>query len=166
MFSSPFSSLEVEVAITYASISYILGIPSAIFCGAMLVAIGLSVTRPENPRDIRRHTGVHVYWRLQPELLERSEGVLHTGYHVPRHNADLLEDPITVMHYDLESARQVGRRGAESPARNMPVSHDWRPCSGELRIALLETRTAEYLFARKPKDQLDTARTQFVRSYA
>lgn len=148
---------------TYHEISYILGIPASIFCGIMLVAIGLSVTRPENGQLVRRHSARDRYWSVLPEICERSEGVLHPSQ--PRH-LDATDDTTDVVGPEMEHWPTVGRRAIDSPVRHMPVPQDWRPYVGDLRIALLETCTAQYLFVRQPKDQLDTTRTQFVRAYA
>jgi hypothetical protein len=91
--------------------------------------------------------------------------------YVPRHarsDADILamlDFETAVMLDDAYYIKPVslGRHGMESPVRNEPVQPEWAPPVGGIRIALLDTPTAEYLFARKPKDQLNVAR--FVRSY-
>jgi hypothetical protein len=77
----------------------------------------------------------------------------------------MLEFETTVDLFTLTAEPiSVGRHARESLVKVMPVDSEWAPPIGDVRIALLETPTAEYLFARRPKDQLDTSR--LVRAYA
>jgi len=78
--------------------------------------------------------------------------------YVPRH---LRLDENILAELDFEITQDLtteflnpvitGRRAIDSPARHLPVPHDWTPPIGQIRIALLETPTAEYLIARRPK---------------
>jgi hypothetical protein len=124
---------------TFETISYVVGIPSVIFCVLMLAGIAITISSPRTSES---------------------------RFHVPRHAADEMHDPTHVMGADIEAFIQVGRHGLSSLVRYTRVASDWNPIMGSVRIALLETHTAEYLFARKPKDQLNTERVQFVRAYA
>lgn len=80
--------------------------------------------------------------------------------YVPRHLrltddevlAELDFDITVEITYEYLNPVQVGTHGHSSPVRNAHVASDWRPPIGNVRIALLETATAEYILARKPKD--------------
>ena len=150
--------------------SYVIAIPAAFFCAALLVAIGLWITRVPRSQIIRRHIGPDTYWSVQPEQLTRSEGVLHAEYIGPRHARPVDDEDTVVIEtgLDLEAYECVGRRGADSPVRHQLVPQDWMPPVGDIRVALLTTPTAEYLFARKPKDQLSIeaqVQPRMVRGY-
>lgn len=101
-----------------------------------------------------------------PEYVEKEPTILHVAQHLPAPVSDDgdLTFELTVDLYDMESYPQMGRRGVASIVRQQRVTDDWYPPIASVRIALLETMTAEYLFVRKPKDQLDTTRTQYVYS--
>ena len=94
--------------------------------------------------------------------------------YVPRHlrtDGDILAEldfDVTVELTDAwHNPISLGRRAVGSPVRHVPVARDWMPYIGTSRIvAILETPTAEYLFARNPKDQLSTTRTQYVERVA
>jgi hypothetical protein len=90
--------------------------------------------------------------------------------YVPRH---LKSDYDILAELDFEITQEltteflatpvsVGRHAISSPVRHVMVPPNWAPPIGNIRITLLETPTAEYLFARKPKDQLSLTRTQYV----
>lgn len=93
--------------------------------------------------------------------------------YVPRHlkmQSDILADldfevAIELTTEVLATPVTIGRRAIGSPVRHMPVSCDWVPPVGHVRIAILDTPTGEYLFVRRPKDQLNTRRTRYVDSY-
>jgi hypothetical protein len=81
--------------------------------------------------------------------------------YVPRHlrsDAELLAELDFEITVDLttEFLNPVitGRRAIDSPVRHTPVAPHWAPPIGDIRIAILDTPTAEYLFVRKSKDQL------------
>lgn len=127
--------------------------PASALCGLLLLGIGLAVSRPEAAQTIRKHTGAQTYWSIQPEQLSRPEGVL-TAEHRPRHGVSIDEDDTVDFSADLESYVSVGRRAVDSPVRHQEVPSHWVPPVGDVRIAILETATAEYLFVKKAKDQL------------
>lgn len=134
--------------------SYVIAIPATIACALLLVGIGLAVSRRQSPELVRRHSGADTYWSILPEKLDSSVGVLHP-VRGPRHAAPVDDEDTIVLDIDgMETWESVGRRAEDSPVRHTQVPQDWRPPIGSLRIAILETPTAEYLFARKPKDQL------------
>jgi hypothetical protein len=93
--------------------------------------------------------------------------------HVPRHRVDDFDDVTTIIDLETFNAMEqwpvLGRRGAQSPIRQTPVHSEWHPVIGARRIdtfiMLMQTNTAQYLFARRPNDQLDTTRPQFIRNY-
>lgn len=150
------------------AIAMIVAIPASILAALVLVGIGLLITSKPSPQLIRKHTGPDTYWSTTPEQLGRIEGVL-TAEHRPRHNRiiddvyDIIDTEETViLNGTLETWESVGRRAADSPVRHAPVPATWMPPIGEMRIAALSTATAEYLFVRKPKDQLQP---RLVRSY-
>lgn len=141
----------------------IIAIPVSILAAMLLVAIGLLVTAKPSPQLVRRHTGPHNYWSVQPEQIDHVEGVLHAEYK-PRRYANRDDDDTTDVIYtpDMEGWETTGRRGLDSPVRHQQVPTHWVPPIGNLRIAILETMTAEYLFVKKPKDSLQP---QMVRPY-
>lgn len=141
-------------------IATLLTIPASILCALILVGIGLAITRKQSPQLVRRHSGADTYWSIQPEQLDRPEGVL-TVEHAPRHYAD-DDDTIILNISEMEAWESVGRRAVDSPVRHAPVDALWMPPISDIRIALLTTPTAEYLFARKPHDQLSP---RIVRPY-
>lgn len=146
----------------------IIAIPVSILAALLLFGIGLAVTRVQQPQLVRRHSGSDTYWSIQPEQIDHSEGVL-TAEHRPRHSRvlDTVYDAIEgqdacIVDGTIETWESFGRRGLDSPVRHQKVDDDWMPPLGNIRIALLRTPTAEYLFARKPKDQLQP---RLVRGY-
>lgn len=141
--------------------SYVIAIPATIACALLLVGIGLAVSRRQSPELVRRHSGADTYWSIQPEQIVRPEGVL-TREHQPLHAASVDDEDTVDLTADLESYVSVGRRAVDSPVRHQEVAPNWVPPVGDLRIAILETATAEYLFVKQPKDQL---RPRLVRSY-
>jgi hypothetical protein len=145
--------VDLSQALSSPAASYVIAIPASILVAIILVAIGLAVTRVPRPQIIRRHSGADTYWSVQPEQLNRVEGVL-TAEHRPRHYADDSDDTMVLHTEDMEAWETVGRRAVDSPVRHVPVPPHWAPPIGDLRIAILETMTAEYLFVRQPKDQL------------
>lgn len=148
--------------------AFIIAVPISFLVALLLVGIGLSVSRKQSPQLIRRHSGPDTYWQLRPEQLSHSEGVL-TAEHRPKHRRtvddeifDTSEDDTIILDGTIETWESYGRRGLDSPVRHEPVPSHWVPPIGELRIAILETMTAEYLFVRQPKDQLQP---RMVRPY-
>ena len=139
--------------------SYVIAIPAIFLVAVILIAIGLFVTRTDRPQVFRRHSGRDTYWSVQPEELERSEGVL-TAEHQPKHSRiiddvyDAIGDDTVILDGTIETWESVGRRAVDSPVRHVPVPPSWMPPIGDIRITLLQTPTAEYLWARKPHDQL------------
>lgn len=142
--------------------SYVIAIPATIVCALILVGIGLAVSRKQSSELVRRHSGADTYWTVLPEKLESSVGVL-TPDRGPRHAAPANDEDTVVLDIEgMEMWESVGRRAVDSPVRHTQVPQDWRPPIGSLRIAILETATAEYLFVKQPKDQL---RPRSVRPY-
>lgn len=142
------------------AVAFVVAIPTSILVALILVGIGLLVTAKPNPQLVRRHSGPDTYWSIQPEQISHAEGVL-TAEYKPRRYAD--DDDIVVLDTDdMEGWETTGRRGLDSPVRHQPVPDHWMPPIGDMRILLLQTPTAEYLWARKPKDQLQT---RMVRPY-
>lgn len=126
------------------TISFIAAPSVIILFGMILILISLIFT-PDRMEYIPPHTSQHTAI-IDPDNEDT----------VIVHRAEYL------VFEDFHQYPQMGRRGLESAVRNMRVPTSWRPPVGNVRIALLETQTAEYLFARKPKDQLRTDRTHRV----
>lgn len=143
------------------ALATVVAIPAAVLCALLLVAIGLLITARPRPQLVRRHSGPDTYWQLSEMPVDRAEGVLHRE-HRPRHAISIDDEDTQIIGDDLESYESFGRRSADSPVRYAIVPSDWCPPIGDIRIAILETPTAEYLFARKPKDQLTP---RIVRGY-
>jgi hypothetical protein len=55
---------------------------------------------------------------------------------------------------ELETYPQVGRRGLYSAVRAMRVAEDWQPYIGDRLVTILMQSTTEWLFVRKPAQQL------------
>jgi len=147
------------------TIAMVVAIPTSLLAALVLVGIGLLITGKPSPQLVRRHSGPDTYWSIQPEQISHSEGVLTAEYKPRRYRDDNTvdeDDSTIILDGTIETWESYGRRGADSPVRHLPVPSDWMPPLGNVRIAILETPTAEYLFARKPKDQLTT---RIVRGY-
>lgn len=142
--------------------TYLTAIPAVAICAILLVGIGLLVTRAERAQLIPEHSTVDRYWYRQRPVGEGPTEALRA--HRPRH-LDAEDITPSATGPEMEQWPTVGRRSVTSPVRHLPVSDDWTPVMGALRIALLETHTAEYLFVRKPHDQLNTTTPRFIRSY-
>lgn len=160
--------MDLSQALSSPAASYVVAIPAIVLCAIVLVGIGLAVTRIPRPQIIRRHSGTDTYWSVQPEQLTRAEGVL-TVEHRPKHSRiidDVYDaignDDTIILDGTIETWESYGRRSADSPVRHQPVPSDWMPPVGNVLIKILSTPTAEYLFARKPKDQLQP---RLVRPY-
>lgn len=164
--------MSVLTFLQSSDLRYTVGIPFSVLLGVMLFGIGVTITAPPRSETIRRHGTRIGRWQLPAEYVDHTEGVLHA--HEPRHLDDDAPSgehtgTLSIMEprsEEIMSWPQVGRRGLESIVRHTTVTENWCPYIGDPRVALLETRTAEYLFARRPKDQLDTGRTQFIRSFS
>lgn len=140
--------------------TYLTAIPAIAICVILLVGIGLLVTSVEQAQFLPEHSPGNRYWYRQLPVGEGPTEALRA--HRPRHlDPDDITD--TVIGPEMDQWPSTGRRGVTSPVRHIPVTNDWKPVMGAVRIALLETHTAEYMFVKKPKDQLNVAR--FVRSY-
>lgn len=148
-------------------IATLITIPASLLCALLLVGIGLAVTRTQSPQLIRKHAGADTYWSVQPERIDHVEGVLTTE-HQPKHSRiiddvnDAIGNDTVVLPGMMEMWESVGRRAVDSPVRHQRVHDYWMPPIGDIRITLLQTPTAEYLFARKSKDQLQP---RMVRPY-
>ena len=143
--------------------TYIGAMIAIVICVLLLTGIGLAVTRRERPQLVPEHSPADRYWYRHHPIGEGPTEALRRP-HRPRH-LDTADTRPGVITPEMERWPATGRRAVTSLVRHIPVASDWRPVTGSTRIALLETPTAEYLFARRPKDQLNTTTPRFIRAY-